>query len=267
MFSYCMVEKCCITFTAGYVIPCLLLKGKGLVKTIKFRNPTYIGDPINAIKIFNDKEVDELVFFDINASAEKRHPNLKLINEIAGECFMPLAYGGGITSMQDIEDLIKIGVEKVIISSHAVKNPSFIQKVVKEFGSSTIVVCLDVKKTFLGNYEIYINNGRKSTGKGPVKMAKVFEEIGIGELIINSIDKDGTYTGYDIGLLKMITDNVTMPVVACGGASTLEDFGEVVKKAAVSAVAAGSLFVFHGYHKAVLINYPNQMTLEKLFKD
>lgn len=249
------------------VIPCLLLKGKGLVKTVRFKKPVYVGDPINAIKIFNDKEVDELVFFDIDATIEKRGPNFKLINEIAGECFMPLAYGGGITTLTEVEELIKNGVEKIIISSHAVKEPWFIKEAVREFGSSTIVVCLDVKKNFFGSYEVCTNNGRKSTGKGPVVMAKLYEEIGIGELIIHSIDRDGTYKGYDIELLKSITATVTMPVVACGGASSIDDFALAVKNASVSAVAAGSLFVFHGPHKAVLVNYPDLKTLEKIFKN
>ncbi len=248
------------------VIPCLLLSGKRLVKTKQFKSPAYIGDPINAIKIFNDKEVDELLLFDIDATVKKTGPNFKFIEEIAGECFMPLAYGGGIQSLNDIERLNKIGVEKIVMSSVAIYNKSFLREAVREFGSSTIVVCLDVKKNFWGNYEVYTHSGAKRTGVGPVSFSKELKEVGIGELIINSIDRDGTYKGYDIELLSRIVKNVDMPVVACGGAGSLEHFAEAVKISGVSAVSAGSLFVFYGSNRAVLINYPNSDELEVLFK-
>jgi imidazole glycerol-phosphate synthase subunit HisF len=248
------------------VIPCLLLSGKRLVKTKQFKNAAYIGDPINAIKIFNDKEVDELLLLDIDATVKKTEPNFKLIEEIAGECFMPLAYGGGIQSLKDIERLNKIGVEKVVISSRAVYNRPFLQEAIKEFGSSTIVVCLDVKKNFWGNYEIYTHSGSKRTGIGPVSFSAELKELGVGEIIVNSIDRDGTYKGYDIALLSRIVKNVDMPVVACGGAGSLQHFTEAVKLAGVSAVSAGSIFVFYGSNRAVLINYPSSDELEVLFR-
>ena len=244
------------------VIPCLLFRDESLVKTIKFKSPIYIGDPINAVKIFNDKEVDELVILDIMATREKRAPNFNYIKEIAGECFMPLAYGGGITSLSDIEELAKIGVEKVILSSFAVKNHNFLKAAVREFGSSTIVVCLDVKVNFWGKYGVYTDGGRVPSGEGPISIAKELEEIEVGELIVNSIDRDGTFKGYDLKLLKQITDVVNMPVVACGGAGSIEHFRSAITEGHVSAVAAGSFFVFHGPHKAVLIQYPSKIDID-----
>lgn len=249
------------------VIPCLLLKKKGLVKTVKFRKEVYIGDPINAIKIYNDKEVDELVFLDIMATIDGRAPNYNYIREIAGECFMPLAYGGGVRSLEHIHELIKVGVEKVIIGSEAILNPDFVEQAVQEFASSTIVVCMDVKTNLFGKYELYTHSGKKRARKTPSEMLQVFEKIGVGEVLVNSIDRDGTYKGYDLSLLKQITASATMPVVACGGAGKLNDLANAVEEAGVSAVAAGSLFVFHGPHKAVLINYPDQEILEGVFKN
>lgn len=238
------------------VIPCLLLKGQGLVKTVNFTNPKYIGDPINAVKIFNDKEVHELVFLDITASTEKRSPRLDYISDIASECFMPLAYGGGIRTIKQAEDIFNRGVEKVIINSCAVKNPSFIHELADQFGSQSIVVSIDVKKNFLVNYQTYICSGTTKTRWDPVAWAQEAERLGAGEIFLNSIDRDGTMKGYDIPLIKSVTVAVSIPVIACGGAGTVEDFGKAVHYGGASAVAAGSMFVYYGKHRAVLINFP-----------
>jgi cyclase len=241
------------------VIPCLLLKGNGLVKTIKFKNPTYIGDPINAIKIFNDKEVDELVFLDITASKEKKGPNFKLISEITTECFMPLGYGGGITTIEQIEKLFNLGVEKVILNSITHTQPELIKKATDIFGSQSIVASIDVKKHWLTKKQaVYSLSGEQSTGYSPIDYAKKMEDAGFGEIIINSIDQDGTMSGYDLALIEAVSKSVKVPVVALGGAGSIDDL-LLAKKAGASAVAAGSLFVFQKAHRAVLITYPGEI--------
>lgn len=247
------------------IIPVLLLKNGGLVKTQNFKNPKYVGDAINAVKIFNEKEVDELIFLDITASKEKRKPDLKLLNNIATECFMPLCYGGGIKTLEDIKSIINCGVEKVSLNSIAVENPSFIKKAADKFGSSTIVVSIDVKKNFWGRKSIYTYSGTQSTGLDPVKFALEMQQQGAGELLINSIDNDGMMNGYDLDLIKKISKEVDIPVIACGGAGNLQHFKQA-EIAGASAMAAGSMFVFHGEHRAVLINYPSQKELQQLFK-
>lgn len=247
------------------VIPVLLLKNAGLVKTQKFKEPKYVGDPINAVKIFNEKEVDELIFLDINASKEKKKPNLKLLNEIATECFMPLCYGGGIKSIEDIKNIINCGVEKVSLNSVAIENPVFIRTAADVFGSSTIVVSIDIKKNFWGKKLIYTYSGTHSTGLDPIKFAVEMQKKGAGELLVNSIDNDGMMQGYDYELIRQISKEVDIPVIACGGAGSIQHFKEAVNVGA-SALAAGSMFVFHGTHRAVLINYPSQKDLQNLFK-
>lgn len=246
------------------VIPVLLLKNAGLVKTTQFKDPKYIGDPVNAVKIFNDKEVDELIFLDILATKENKSIPFEFLAEVAQECFMPLAYGGGIRSIEDIEKILKLGVEKVILNTIAVSNPNFLKEAVDKFGSSTIGVALDVKKNFWGNYEIYSHGGTQNTKLDPIQFAKKLDDIRIGELMINSIDRDGTQKGYDHTLIKKITDVVTMPVIACGGAGSISDFEKAVHESGASAVAAGSMFVFHGKHRAVLISYPSQDEIRKI---
>ncbi len=248
------------------VIPCLLLKDGGLVKTVKFKHPSYVGDPINAVKIYNEKEVDELLFVDIMATVEGRRPPLKTIAEIATECFMPFGYGGGIRRIEEMKEIFRLGVEKVAINSYAVENPDFIAKASELFGSQSIIVSIDAKKNWLGRYEVCIHGGRRSTGLDPVRFAAVMEKKGAGELLINSIDRDGTMDGYDIGLIRNITQAVTIPVIACGGAGTVEDFSEAVKKGGASAVAAGSKVVYQGRNRAVLINFPAQEELERVFR-
>lgn len=245
------------------VIPCLLLKNEGLVKTVKFKNPKYVGDPLNAVKIFNEKEVDELIFLDIGATIENRKPPVKLISQIATECFMPFCYGGGVSSVEDIAELFKLGVEKVAINTQAVENPSLIKRAADLFGSQSIVVSIDVKKNLFGKYRVFTHGGKKGSKLDPVEFAVQMQEIGAGELLVNSIDRDGTMTGYDLTLIKKVSEAVTVPVIACGGASDLDDFADAVKKGGASAVSAGSMFVFQGQYRSVLITYPAINELER----
>jgi len=247
------------------VIPCLLLKGDGLVKTVKFKDPKYVGDPINAVKIFNDKEVDELIFLDVEATVEGRRPPLKLISKIASECFMPLSYGGGLNDLDDIKAIFNLGVEKVIVNSYAVENPYFINEASKLYGNQSIVVAIDARRNSAGKYEIFTRGGKKKAGLDPVQHAMEMERLGAGEIFLNSIDRDGTMKGYDIDLIKKVTESVSIPVIACGGAGKISDFVDAVKKGGASAAAIGSLFVFHGKHRAVLINYPDKEDLVGLF--
>ena len=247
------------------VIPALLLQNGGLVKSVKFKDHKYVGDPINAVKIFNEKEVDEIVILDISATSEKRPPAIGLIKEIASEAFMPLGYGGGITKLDQIKDLIAIGVEKVIINTAAFHNPQLVSDGARYVGSQSIVVSMDVKKNLWGKYKVFVQNGTKNTDVSPADYAKKMEQLGAGEILLNAIDKDGTFGGYDTDLIKLVSSSVTIPVVAIGGASSVNDFSLAVQNGA-SAVSAGSLFVFQRPHRAVLISYPAQKELEeKLF--
>lgn len=248
------------------VIPCLLLRNSGLVKTLKFKDPTYLGDPINIVKIFNDKEVDELVFLDITATVEGKSPPFELLSKVASEAFMPLGYGGGIRSLADIKTILGLGIEKVIINSYAVENPTFIREAAAFAGSQSVVVSLDVRKTLWGKYEIYTHGGRNSTGLDPVAFAVQMEAAGAGELLLNAIDQDGVMQGYDLALIRHVTDAVSIPVVACGGARTTADLAAAIQQGGASAAAAGSMFVFHGPHRAVLISYPPYAELKTLFE-
>jgi len=246
------------------VIPCLLLRGRGLYKTVRFAAPKYIGDPINTVKIFNEKEVDELLLLDITATPEQRDPNFELIGDIAGECFMPLTYGGGVTSVEQIRKLHRAGVEKVSLNSAAFHNSRLVEESCATFGSSSIVVAIDVKKTFFGNYEVWINSGKTNTKKDAIRYAEQVARLGVGEILVNSIDRDGTMGGFDLNLLKKISSAVETPIIACGGAGILDHVREVMGKTGINAVAAGSMFIFHGKHKAVLISYPSPTQLEEL---
>lgn len=247
------------------VIPVLLLQNEGLVKTVQFKNPKYIGDPLNAVRIFNEKEVDELIFLNISATAESELIPLEFLNEIAEECFMPLAYGGGIRTLEDIRAVLKIGIEKVVINSLLYQDLNAVKEAIDQFGSSTIVASLDVGKNFFGKYELYTHNGKTNTKKNPIIFARELEKIGVGELMIQSINRDGTMKGYDLELISEITASVQIPVIACGGANVIDDFDKAINHAGASAVAAGSMFVFHGKHKAVLITYPDQKELKYIF--
>lgn len=245
------------------VIPCLLLKGKGFVKTEGFKNPRYLGDPINILKIFNEKEAHELVILDIAATIEGRRPNFSFLSEIAGECFMPLAYGGGIISVEDIRNILSIGFEKVVINTSAHQHPELIKQASKIFGSQSIAVSIDAKKNLLGRHEVYSRGGTQKTKKQPGEFASQMEAMGAGEILINSIDRDGTMSGYDVPLIKSISDVVSIPVLACGGAGNLQDFSNAIHVGGASAVVAGSMFVFHGKHRAVLISFPDDSRLKE----
>ena len=245
------------------VIPCLLWKNSGLVKTVKFKNPVYVGDATNAIRIFNEKEVDELIILDIEATVKGKSPDINFIKKIASECFMPLCYGGGITTLKQIKDVVSAGVEKISLNSIAVENPAFIREASKEFGSSTIVACIDYRKNMFGKNIVTAASGQRKSKYNPLEFAKLMEEMGAGEIVLNSIDKDGTMTGYDIEMIRNVTHAVSVPVIALGGAGQVQHFEDAIR-ARASAVAAGSMFVFQGKHKAVLINYPAGSSLSKL---
>jgi len=246
------------------VIPCLLLKDKGLVKTIQFNAPTYVGDPMNAVKIFNDAKADELVFLDITATIEGRAPNIDIIKEIGEEAFMPFAVGGGINHIDHVKQLISAGTEKVIINTAAIENPSFIEEIAELYGRQSIIVSIDVKKK-KDNYKIYTHSGKKQHNLDLIETIHKIETAGAGEILINSIDQDGMQTGYDIDLIKLVSSHVNIPVIAIGGAGTYEDLAMAVTEGAASAAAAGSVFVFIGKKRAVLINYPDDEELQELF--
>jgi cyclase len=237
------------------IIPCLLIRGNKLVKTTKFKDDVYIGDPVNAARIFSDKEVDEIIILDIEATKEKRAPNYELMAEIAGECFMPLTYGGGITNVDQVRRLIRSGIEKVVINSYAYLSTQLIAEAVGIFGSQAVVGGIDVKKKILGSYQLMSTSATIAIDISLEEHVINLVEAGVGELFINSIDRDGQMLGYDLELIKRVVKSVNIPVIACGGAGKLDHLKEALNYG-LSAVAAGSMFVYHGKHKAVLINYP-----------
>jgi len=245
------------------VIPVLLLKDKGLIKTVKFGAPRYIGDPINSVRIFNEKEVDELAFLDIAATPNHREPDFETLDDIAGEAFMPMACGGGITSLAQIRRILSMGFEKVILNTVTFDNPDVVREAVAVYGSQAVVACVDLKRKVFGGYDLYT---RSATRRRSVSLADHLANLlsyGIGEILVNSIDRDGTQAGYDIDAIQAVTSKVTVPVIACGGAGSIDDFVAAVNQGGASAVAAGSLFVFKGKHRAVLINYPERSELER----
>lgn len=244
--------------TSYRIIPCLLLEHGNLVKTLKFKDPKYIGDPINAVKIFNDKGVDELILLDTTVTIDGTRPNLKQIADIVSEAFMPIGYGGGINDIDDIQQLLALGIEKISLNSIAAEDPGFVSKAAELAGSQSVVVSMDVKKGFLGKYEVWTRGGSKKTSFEPVAFAKLMEQHGAGEIFLNSIDRDGTMSGYDLALIRKVASAVKIPVIACGGAGQVSDFDSAITEGGASAVAAGSMFVFHGPHRAVLISYPVQ---------
>ncbi len=249
------------------IIPVLLLNDSSLVKSERFKKFQYIGDPMNAVKLFNEFKADELVFLDISATKNDRLVSLDLVKAVGEEANMPFAVGGGIKSISDIQAVTSNGAEKVILSSHAIKNPTFIRDAANTFGSSTIVVCIDVKKNLFGKQMVFIDNGKINTKINPIDMAKLAESQGAGEIIIQSIDQDGLMTGYDLSLIKQISESVSIPVVALGGAGHFDHLKECYKNTYVNAMAGGSFFVFHGSEKGVLISYPDQKSIEELRQD
>ena len=248
------------------IIPCVLYSNGGLVKTTQFKSPNYIGDPINSLKLFNDMGVDELLFIDIDASKNNTPPNLKLVREIASECFMPLTYGGGIKDLQTIEKLLKLGVEKISVNTAFLSNSNLCKAAVKEFGSSTIIGSIDVKKNIFGHYKVYDHSKSKSTKNDPIQYAKQLEERGVGEIFINNIDREGTMKGFDLNLIKMFGHAVNIPIIPCGGAGSLSDIALVFKQINITAVAAGSIFVYTGKFNAILVNFPNESQIKEIIQ-
>jgi cyclase len=246
------------------IIPSLLIQDNGLVKTVNFKSPKYVGDPINAVRIFNEKEVDELAIFDIDATAKGLEPNYSLIERIANQSRMPLCYGGGVKTVEQAQRIFGLGIEKIALSSAVLQNPQLITQIAERVGSQSVIVVLDVKKKLFGGYEVYTHNGKKSTGINPFKFAEEAQKLGAGEIIINSIDQDGMMKGYDLGLIDKVREKISLPLTVLGGAGSLSDIKQVIDKHGIIGVAAGSLFVFKGVYKAVLINYPSFEEKEKL---
>jgi cyclase len=240
------------------IIPVLLLNKDHLVKSKKFKDYRYIGDPINAVRIFNELMADELVFLDVSATKNNRAISLDIIRDIGEEANMPFCVGGGITKLSQIREIISAGAEKIIIGSYAVVNPDFIKQASDEFGTSTITVCIDVKKKLFGKEQVWSVNGTKASGMDPLQFARLMEKNGAGEIIVQSIENDGTMKGYDLGLIKRISQNVNIPTVALGGAGAVADLKKAYTEAHATGLAAGSLFVYYGPNKGVLINYPER---------
>lgn len=248
------------------IIPCLLVRNKGLVKTVGFAAAKYVGDPINAVKIFNEKGVDELMVLDIDATVNGDEPNYRMIESLAAESRMPLAYGGGVKTAVQAKTIIGLGVEKVSLSSAAIANPALISQVADAVGNQSVVLVLDVRRS-PGGYVVWTHNGTVNTGRSPVELAQEAQQLGVGEIVLNSIDNDGRGTGYDLELVRQIREATSVPMTALGGAGSLKDIGELIRRFGVIGAAAGSLFVFKGVYRAVLINYPGAAEREALFRE
>lgn len=252
------------------IIPCLLVHEGGLVKTVGFSDPKYVGDPINAVKIFNEKEADELIVLDIDATTKNEKPNYKLIADLAAECRMPMCYGGGIKTVEQASHIIGLGVEKVALSAAAIEDPSLVTRIADSIGRQSVVVVLDIRKKkglLKSGYELYTHNARVHTKKDPFEFAGQMKELGAGEIVINSIERDGQMKGYDLELASEMRRTINLPMSFLGGAGSLEDMSTLIKKCGVVGAAAGSLFVFKGQYRAVLINYPNSSQKDALFKE
>jgi cyclase len=249
------------------VIPALLLDSAGLVKTLRFRNPVYVGDPINAMKIFNEKEVDELMLLDVTASRASRAPDLDHIADIASEAFMPVSYGGGISTLQQVERLLRGGIEKVVINTAAAVHPELVTEAARQFGNQSVVVSADVRKSLLGSYRVFTAGGSRRTGRSPVDYCREMEDRGAGEILLTAVEREGTRSGYDLDLARQVTSALGVPVVLNGGAGKIEHFVDAVRIGGASAVAAGSKFVFQGSARGILISYPDQDVLrDQLFQ-
>jgi cyclase len=249
------------------IIPCLQLIDNALVKTVKFSNHSYIGDPINTVRIFNELEVDELCFLDIRATLEKRSPNLEILRQIAEECFMPLSYGGGVKDCETAKKILSIGFEKIVINTAAMENIHLISEIAGHSGNQSIIGSIDIKKNIWGNYKVYTHDGTKNTDLDPIAYAQKLEKLGVGELLITSMDQDGTWKGFDIEILKNIAACVNIPIIANGGAGSIHDIGEVVSKAGVSAVAIGSMVVYQKKGLGVLVNFPDKSELSAVLNE
>ncbi|MDF3856920.1 AglZ/HisF2 family acetamidino modification protein [Achromobacter denitrificans] len=249
------------------IIPCLLVRDKGLVKTVKFSSDKYVGDPINAVRIFNEKEVDELIVVDIDATTKGVGPDLKMIERLAAECRMPFCYGGGVKTVEQAQSIISLGVEKVALSSALVEDPSLASRIADKLGRQSVVAVLDVKKKrFSSRYEVWTHNATKNTHLNPLELAPLLQQHGVGEIVVNSIDHDGVMKGYDLGIVEQIRNVTTVPLSVLGGAGSIDDIGELIKKFGIIGAGAGSLFVFKGSYKAVLINYPSLADREALVR-
>lgn len=248
------------------VIPALLLHNESLVKTVGFGKFRYVGDPANTVRIFNELEVDELLFLDITASSENRSPNIKVLSDIANECFMPLGYGGGIKSLEHAKVIFDIGFEKIVVNSHFIANPNLIREIASHFGSQAVVASIDVKRGLFGGQTVRTLGGRRNTRFDPVEWSIEVEKLGAGEILLTSIDREGTWDGFDLNLVKRVTDAVSIPVIAHGGAGAVEHIGQVVKQANASAVALGSMVVFQKKGMGVLVNFPDQRKIQEYLK-
>ena len=249
------------------IIPCLLVHEKGLVKSIQFKDYKYVGDPINAVRIFNEKESDELMVLDIDATVQNREPDYKMIENLATECRMPLCYGGGIKTVEQAQRIFALGVEKIAVSSAALTNPELITEIAGRVGSQSVVVVLDVKKKLFGGYELYTHNAKKRSSNNPFEFAAKMEQLGAGEIVVNSIDQDGVMKGYDMALVEKVRNSISLPLTVLGGAGTLQDIGKLIRSYGIIGAAAGSLFVFKGVYKAVLINYPTWEEKDQLINE
>lgn len=250
---------------APRIIPCLLVHDKGLVKTVKFKDPVYVGDPINAVRIFNEKESDELMVIDIDATVHNREPNFKMIENLASVCRMPLCYGGGIKTVEQATRIFNLGVEKIALSSAAIENPKLVSDIAKEVGNQSVVIVIDVKKKMFGGYDVYTHNGTKKAKVDLEKFILDLQSLGVGEIVLNSIDNDGVMKGYDLNLVDKVKSLINVPMTVLGGAGSLDDIKTLINRFGIIGCSAGSLFVFKGKYKAVLINYPKDSEKKQLF--
>ncbi|GAB3190191.1 AglZ/HisF2 family acetamidino modification protein [Hydrogenophaga aquatica] len=248
------------------IIPVLMIRDGGLVKTYKFADATYVGDPLNAVRIFNEKEVDELIVLDIDASKEGRGPNFEMLADIAEECFMPLCYGGGVSTIEEMRKLFALGIEKIAINSKIVSNIELIREASSEFGAQSVVASIDCKRKFLGSYAVHSHSNRPILEKNPVAFARILETSGAGEIMLTSVDRDGMREGFDLELCNSVASAVGIPVIACGGGGSLEHFRDLLKHTKVSAASGGSFFVHQGKHRAVLISYPAPELIERILE-